>query len=191
MNAALEMCGTSLGTDRPDIQGQRLVEVVTWCLALPAAAALLDGDDLPDLSTGNVLVWIGDQPPGGIGIALRRGDASPGADLDDLLAAHLAPLVDAVNATTKRPSNALWRSSRDRVAGAIVWVGEMTGRRERARALLDGRAEVRMLDLGTHDMLLHVREGCCLYYRIPTGAKCFSCPLLDDEDRRRLAAGGG
>ncbi len=48
-----------------------------------------------------------------------------------------------------------------------------------------------MLDLGTHDMLLHVREGCCLYYRIPAGAKCFSCPLLDDEDRRRLVAGGG
>ncbi len=44
-----------------------------------------------------------------------------------------------------------------------------------------------MLDLGTHEMLLHVREGCCLYYRTPANVKCFSCPLLDDEERRRLS----
>ena len=79
----------------------------------------------------------------------------------------------------------------DRIAAAIVWVGEMTGTRERAQALLDGEAEVRMLDLGTHELLLHVRAGCCLYYRLPAGLKCFSCPLIDDEDRRRLVAGGG
>ena len=48
-----------------------------------------------------------------------------------------------------------------------------------------------MLDLGTHELPLHVREGCCLYYRLPAGLKCFSCPLIDDEDRRRLVAGGG
>ena len=48
-----------------------------------------------------------------------------------------------------------------------------------------------MLDLGTHELLLHVRAGCCLYYRLPAGLKCFSCPLIDDEDRRRLVAGGG
>ena len=33
-----------------------------------------------------------------------------------------------------------------------------------------------MLDLGTHDMLLHVREGCCLYYRTPAGAEVLLLP---------------
>ncbi len=65
-----------------------------------------------------MLVWIGDRAArAASALALRRGDASPGADLERIcLAAHLAPLIDAVNATTKRPSKALWRSSRDRIA---------------------------------------------------------------------------
>jgi hypothetical protein len=190
---ALELCGTSLGTDRPDIQGQRLVEVVTWCLALPGAAALIDGEDLPVLEGGDVLVWIGDEPPGGISIALGRNATAPG-DLDTLRAAldvHLAPLVTAVNEATRRPRSALQRAVRDRLAAALAWVGELRGKPERAQALLAGQAELRMLDLGTDEMLLHVREGCCLYYRTPAALKCFSCPLLDDDDRRRLVTGGG
>jgi len=42
LHAALAYCGTSLGTDRDDIRGQRLIEVVTWCLAVPSAHVLLD-----------------------------------------------------------------------------------------------------------------------------------------------------
>ena len=67
----------------------------------------------------------------------------------------------------------------------------MTGDPSAERAL-DAAAAARpscaMLDLGTHELLLHVREGCCLYYRDPRELKCFSCPLLDDEERRRSSA---
>ena len=107
------------------------------------------------------------------------------------IAAHSTPLIEAVNDATKRPSGALERGVEDRIAAAIVWIAQMTQRQRTRAALLDGEAEIRMLDLGTHELLLHVREGCCLYYRLPAGLKCFSCPLIDDEDRRRLVAGGG
>jgi hypothetical protein len=194
--SALARCGASLNTERADIQGQRLVEVVTWRLALPAAAAVLTDADLPDLSAGNVLVWIGDEPPGGNGIAVRSPATHPGMDLEEirslLAREHLAPLIEAVSHTTKRPRRALWRSMDDRLAAAIAWIAQMTGTDRRARELLDGKAELRSLDLGTHEMLLHVREGCCLYYRTPVAVKCFSCPLLDDEARPpRVARGGG
>ena len=96
--------------------------------------------------------------------------------------AHLAPLIAAVNDATRRPVKALERAVEDRIAAAIVWVAQMSSATASARsALLDGEAEIRMLDLGTHELLLHVREGCCLYYRLPGGPEV----LLLPADRRR------
>ena len=167
LQAALALCGASLGTDRIDIHGQRLVEVVTWRLAVPAATALLNRTEVPDLRAGNVLVWIGDEPPDGNGISLHDPSAHDVADLEairDLLAReHLTALIDAVQDATKRPRGALWRSADDRLEAAIAWIAQMTNAGARAFELLDGKAELRMLDLGTHEMLLHVRGGCCLY----------------------------
>lgn len=182
LEPALAVCGASLGTKRADIAGQRLVEVVTWLLAVPAAAALVDGTPLPDIRAGNVLLWIGDEPPGGDGLRLRS-EASHDGPLDEILDAHLGPLIEAVNVSTKRPVGALRRAAKDRVDGAIAWVAELNGRRDRAFELLAGRAELRVLG----QTLIHVREGCCLYYRTPAATKCLSCPLLDDEARRRSA----
>lgn len=187
---ALRTYGASLGTDRLDIQGQRLVEATTWRLAVPAAHAQVKDTPLPDLSAGNVQHWIGDDPPDGDGLALLV-DATHDDPADALVHAHLAPLVGAVNHATGRPVAALTRAVKDRLDAAIAWVAELTGHRDRAFALLAGRAELRLLDAGTHDLLLHVREGCCLYYRTPVALKCFSCPLLDDDARRRLVTGGG
>jgi ferric iron reductase protein FhuF len=187
LHDALRACGESLNTDRPDIQGQRLVEVVTWLLAVPIATALIEERPLPDLHPDRVELWIGDEPPEGDGLKLRDRQATPQAPAHAQLHAHLDPLIRAVNYTTKRPANALWRGAKDRMDGAIAWIAETTDQRERAFALLEDTAELRLLDLGTHELLLHVRKGCCLYYRTPANVKCFSCPLLDDEERRRLS----
>ena len=67
LHDALETCGASLGTDRPDIQGQRLVEVIAWLLAVPVATAQLNRTPVPDIGAANVLVWIGPEPPDGNG----------------------------------------------------------------------------------------------------------------------------
>jgi hypothetical protein len=186
LQEALQACGESLQTDRPDIQGQRLIEVVAWLLSVPIATALIAQMPLPDLHPDRVELWIGDEPPDGNGLR-RLTDATHDGPAEAHLNAHLEPLIAAVNAATKRPETALWRAVKDRSDAAIAWIAETSGRRPRALELLDGRAEVRMLDLGTHEMLLHVREGGCLYYRTPANVKCFSCPLLDDEERRRLS----
>jgi hypothetical protein len=187
---ALATCGASFGTDRPDIQGQRLVESVTWLLAVPVATALINATPVPDIRAGNVRVWIGPDPPDGHGLQLA-GDHPLDGDPREAIDAHLAPLIDAVTNTTQRPEKALKRCVKDRVDAAIAWVAQIANQHDRAFELLQHTAELRMLDLGTHDLLLHVREGCCLYYRTPADVKCFSCPLLDDDARRRLVAGGG
>ncbi len=211
LDAALAVAARSFGTDRADIAGQRLVELVVWRISVPAATTLLSAARLPDLSPGNVQVWLGDEPPDGIGLALHRPrfyalvadhpDALPVPDEPTLLEplaraiSDLAPLIGAVCTATDRPEAALWRSATDRVVAALVWVGMSTGRAERARELapaavapLRGRAELRMLRAGETEQLLHIREGCCLYYRVPRGTKCWSCPLLSDADRRALLA---
>jgi hypothetical protein len=191
LQSALDHCGRSLGTDRDDIRGQRLVEVVTWCLAVPSAHALLADGELPDLERPHV--WVEADPPDGVALTLPT-EARVAGGVDELRAAigaHAGPLIAAVNDATRRPAQALERAVEDRIAAAIVWVAQMSNATDRARTLLDGTAELRMLDLGTHELLLHVRAGCCLYYRLPAGLKCFSCPLIDDEHRRRLVAGDG
>ena len=196
LDDALQYAGASLRTDRPDIQGQRLVELVTWELAVAGATALLEHDALPDLSPDNVLLWIGDAPPGELGITLRHDGSEPPdpARLRGVVTEHLAPLVDAVNLATRRPRRALWRGVSDRLAAAIVWIGETTGNRDRgcelARAAAEAPLELRLFKAGEYELLLHVREGCCLYYRVPGGTKCFSCPLLGDDERRALVAAG-
>jgi hypothetical protein len=189
LHDALATCA-SFGTDRPDIQGQRLVEVITWLLAVPVATAQLNRTPVPDIGAANVLVWIGPEPPDGNGLKLRSGTPLEG-DSHVAIDAHLAPLVEAVHRHTKRPEAALKRAVKDRYDAAIAWVAQLTDQPDRAFELLAHRAELRLLDLGTHELLLHVREGCCLYYRTPANVKCFSCPLLDDDARRRLVAGGG
>jgi hypothetical protein len=190
LHDALAACGASFGTDRPDIQGQRLVELVTWLLAVPVATAQLNRAPVPDIGAANVLVWIGPDAPGGNGLKLLT-EATLNGDPQDAIDAHVAPLIDGVHEHTKRPEAALQRAVKDRYDAAITWVAQLTNQPDRAFELLADRAELRLLDLGTHELLLHVREGCCLYYRTPANVKCFSCPLLDDEARRRLVAGGG
>ena len=158
---------------------------------MPVATAQLNRTPVPDVSAANVLLWIGPEPPDGNGLKLLRPDATLHRDPHHAIGAHLAPLIDAVHERTKRPAAALQRAVKDRYDAAIAWVAQLTNQPERAFELLADRAELRLLDLGTHELLLHVREGCCLHYRTPANVKCFSCPLLDDEARRRLVAGGG
>jgi hypothetical protein len=189
---ALAVAGRQLGTERLDIQGQRIVEVVAWNLAVPAAHALLDERPLPDLTPGNTRVWIHDDPaPDGIGTLVFE-DRAASAPLDALVAAHLEPLVTAVCAHTRRPAKALQRGVDDRVAAALIHVAQTRGEEPRgcelARAAYPD-IDLRTLELPGYSLTVHVRSGCCLYYRIPQ-AKCWGCPLLSDDERRALTTSG-
>jgi FhuF 2Fe-2S C-terminal domain len=122
------------------------------------------------------------------------------ARLNASLAAQLDPLVESLNELARRPRRALWRGATDRLVGAFLWVGEAVGAAERGRSLaqravaiappLHGRARTQLVQLpGCEANLIQVRDGCCLYYRVPGGERCSSCPLVCDSERAaRLAA---
>jgi hypothetical protein len=117
------------------------------------------------------------------------------AELNAALAArHLAPLIASVSAMTGRGPRALWRGAADRVVDAFTWTGEQLGRVDEAAGLarlavdaeppLRARARMRVYAFaGLAPHTLHLRDGCCLYYRLPDGPKCVNCPLLDDSER--------
>jgi hypothetical protein len=187
---ALAIAGRALDTDRPDIQGQRVVELVTWALALPAAHALLDERPLPNLA--HARIWVHDDPaPDGIGALVPEVRTTTTA-LTPLIEAQLEPLVAAVCERTRRPAKALWRGVHDRVAGALIHAAQTRGLEARgcelARAAYP-EIDLRTLELPGYALTVHVRAGCCLYYRIPK-AKCWGCPLLSDDERRALTTGG-
>jgi len=188
LHEALAIVGRALETDRPDIQGQRVIELVTWWLALPLAHALLDGEPLPDLSPENTRVWVHDDPaPDGVGTLIVE-DRATTHSLKVLVEAHLSPLVAAVREHTRRPAKALWRGVDDRIAGALIFVAQSRGEEARGCALAREAypdIDLRTLELPGYALTVHVRSGCCLYYRIPK-AKCWGCPLLKDDERRAL-----
>jgi Ferric iron reductase FhuF-like transporter/FhuF 2Fe-2S C-terminal domain len=216
LREALAEIRGALGTDRDDVCAAQLVELWTWLVAAPAAAALVGGGRLPDVGSGNVLL----RARGGLadwraGLRSRRfhalpgdpdskhPDAVPAADEHELLRrlgamlvrAHLAPLVERLNRIARRPERALWRGVADRVAGAFLWIGDELGERERSRSLargavesapeLEARIRIQHVRSGPDETRVHLRHGCCLYYRVPGGVKCIGCPLVSDEERAR------
>ena len=222
LRAALAEIAGNLGTDRDDVCAAQLIELWTWLVAAPAAAGLVAGGRLPDVSSGNVLL----RAQGGLAdwrVGLRRPrfhalpddpdarhpDAVPAADERELLGrlgamlvnAHLAPLVASLNRLARRPERALWRGAADRVAGAFLWIGDQLGAREHSRALARGavgsapelgaKVRVQRVGSGVGETHVHLRHGCCLYYRVPGAPKCIGCPLVTDAERaRRVAAEG-
>jgi hypothetical protein len=191
--------GAALGTRRRDIQGTRVVERWAWELAVPAAAALLEASRLPDLRSARVRLEGGAAFTGTFHALSDDPEAhhpdaviEPSEDallalMHRAIADHVEPLACAVTDATARPLEALRRSTVDRVDAALVWVGQTSGRMERACALAD-RAGAKLVTIG--EQRVHVRRGCCLYYRADAGIKCFGCPLLSDDDRRALTAAG-
>jgi FhuF 2Fe-2S C-terminal domain len=164
---ALASIAEELGTDRLDVCGQRLCELRAWELAAEAGPEILAGESESDLVSRVV--------------------------------AELGPLVERVNELSRRPRSALWRGAGDRVAQALVLAGEERGDAERGRRAarralsvpgpLAGRLRIERLVVDGEVELLQVRNGCCLWHRVPGEPKCSSCPLLDPGERvARLVA---
>lgn len=42
--------------------------------------------------------------------------------------------------------------------------------------------------LAADETHVHLRHGCCLYYRVPGATKCIGCPLVTDAERARRVA---
>jgi ferric iron reductase protein FhuF len=158
---ALAATAEELGTDRLDVCGQRICELRAWELAAEVAPSVLSG--------------------------------ASESELVDRVVTELQPLVERVNELSRRPRSALWRGAGDRVAQALVLAGEEAGepehgRRAAGRALsvpgpLAGVLRIERLVIDGQVELLQVRNGCCLWHRVPGEPKCSSCPLLDPAER--------
>jgi ferric iron reductase protein FhuF len=126
----------------------------------------------------------------------RAKDAVAEADeegLVDWLVGELAPMIEVVNEISRRPRSALWRGASDRLAQALVLAGEELGAPEegvraahRALAIpgpLSGAVRFEEIDADGAAERIQLRNGCCLWHRLPDEDKCSNCPLLDPAQR--------
>ena len=126
-----------------------------------------------------------------VGSTLVAEEREATTSLPAIVEAQLSAVVGAVCAYTRRAAKALWRGVDDRVAAALIHVAQTRDLEPRGCELAREaypEIDLRTLELPGHSLTVHVRSGCCLYYRIPK-AKCWGCPLLTDDERRALTTG--
>jgi hypothetical protein len=205
LEALLEAVGEDVGSHRRDVQASLLVEAYAWALLLPLAGALLFDRRVPALGRAAVTLrdglWPMELLVGGARFAALPDDSDadhPDAVVvarEDVLVqrlraeigAHLAPPLSTLAARSGRGRDALWRSVGDRASAALLFAGEAVGDVTRARALarkllegngaLVGRPDYRELATPAGPMMVHVRRGCCLWWRTRAANWCLTCPL--------------
>lgn len=188
---------------------------LSWSLTLPLSGlALLDA-------------WIGDASPGAFAFAVRHvpweSEGETGiapicdiwldparlafASCDDDQGARrfklayeavLSPLVDAMNAYSSLPRNALWRLAGDSLSAGFLNAGKELGCPERAMAVAlsmlrekdtplyakqTGFVEIRIPERPEISEWFRARGGCCRYYTAEGGEYCTTCVLRDAESR--------
>lgn len=115
--------------------------------------------------------------------------------------AHAERLVAAYAPTTRIGSHGLWGAVTDALDVAFLSGGWVSGDMPRAAAdarlvLGDGRGPLvgastlhEIDDARGRRHWTRRRWSCCFLYRAPGVRECVTCPRIDDEERRRQAAG--
>ncbi len=215
LDELLALATTATATGRVDIGATLLAEGYAWALAMRAVGTLLHDRRIPAMAHDEVRVEhaAGDATitgmafaGGAFGIAGDPLEGDPSlVVLDDEAAllrrlhaelqAHLEPLLDAIGAASGRPQRALWRSAGDRLGGAFLWLGEVTGRRGLAWDLgtrcmeaggpLAVGSGFRVLEHAGIAEPTRNRRSCCLIWRAEGQDTCFTCPLTAEAERHR------
>jgi ferric iron reductase protein FhuF len=217
LRALLVAIGDDAGSQRRDVQASLLLEAYAWTLLLPVAGAVVAESRSPGLAPDRTAMRFGPggRPtdvtfgdPSWIALSsddhAGHPDAIIVADLHaltarlrDELVAHLHPLIAALRQLAPRPERALWRGVADRTAAAFLWAGEATSERDHAERLvsevlaggpLQGRPCYRLVDDDGRARRIHLRSGCCLWWRTRAATPCLSCPLGEaGRERDRTA----
>lgn len=146
-----------------------------WWLVTPVVLAYAGGRPLPRLEAGNVEVALRDQRPYAE-FRVLDGTPLPGPSVvpalrRTLLDGHLAPVAEALVATTRIGRRTLWGSVAEAVAQPLLQRGDVAA----ALHLLDG--------LGLADLVRGVDDGCavrrtcCQAIAVPGLGVCDSCPV--------------
>lgn len=145
---------------------------------------------------------LADGPASGRGALLLAGDPELLVWLRERLEGHLALTVAAVRACSPLGRRAPWALAADACADAFLRVGKKLGRVQSACAeaeaflaapeagsRLRSRASFVTLEHAGRRETFLLRSSCCLYYKVPQGEYCVTCPLPSEPEReRRLRA---
>ncbi|HXX68777.1 MAG TPA: (2Fe-2S)-binding protein [Polyangiaceae bacterium] len=124
--------------------------------------------------------------------------------LRDVLVAHARPVVDGLYSWSRFPKRAIWGQIFSSWGTPMTQILSSTGTTtaegaaEVATAFFDDpRPEFAMrprfytVTSRGESRAYHRRGSCCLYYKLPKGSLCASCPLLPSGDASRALAGRG
>lgn len=209
LDDTLAAVGREVGTPRRDVQASLLLESYAWQFALPLAGALVAESRVPTPGPdGTALRFTDDGLPCAIRLLHGRfvalpedsATAHPDADvvadrslldlcLRSALVAHFEPFAQTLNAASGRSGRALWRTVADRTASALLYAGLASDRiaaahvaAARTLACAPLQHPPRYTEIG--DRPVHLRHGCCLWWRTAAATTCLTCPLrVSDADR--------
>ncbi|MCB0870089.1 MAG: (2Fe-2S)-binding protein [Solirubrobacterales bacterium] len=190
-----------IGSTPPrNIQAEWLLEKYAWTMGVVAGAFVVGVDRLPQVGPDQVMFHgLGE------GVAILEpqmfclesdyradhpdltpvpDEAALAAPLKAALNDHLERLISTLTELKTRPAAALWRAAGDKLAEAFLWCGTTYDKPERARRLMEqilgepGRLHNRLgVGIDSFGEEFHLRESCCLAYRMPGSRYCQGCPL--------------
>lgn len=184
------------GPPEEHIRAEWLLESLARTIADLGGSFLVAARQLPDLSSGNVLLAAeGGLFRGGGLISTRGLETDALEELADgfrtAFATLVEPTVTWLDSQKLRPAKTLWRAAADRLAQSLVWSGKAFDRPDLALELTrltvgpespDPRLAIEIEraedDWGDE---YHLRNTCCLAYRTEGGELCQSCPLVKDR----------
>jgi ferric iron reductase protein FhuF len=210
LQAILARTGREVGSQRRDVQASLFLEAYTWRLLLPLAGALVAErrvaaprvDDVSlraeqgrpselRLAPGRFGVLPADPYAAHPDATVVRSPALLAALFERALIDHFELIVEALNAISGRSERALWRTIGDRTATALLYAGLAGRDREAgerlAHQILRGTRPLQItpayatIVVQDRPVRVHLRRGCCLWWRTAAATYCATCPL----ERRR------
>ena len=146
----------------------------SWWLVTPAVRAFAAGRLLPRLDLHNVEAALLEEHPyvefRVLDPAPLPGDDGVGRLRETLLDRHLAPVVDALSATTRIGRRTLWGSVAEAVAYPLLDEGDA----EAVEVLLHGLGLAHLVTIAGGCAL---RRTCCQAIAVPGLGVCDSCPV--------------
>lgn len=204
----LERVGARWSTPTATVRAAFLFGPLSGRLTRIASGCLMLGAPVPRMRAEDVVVRLGEtgrvQELRLVGPPAGPAGGGPARIRDELLGAHLAPLIHRLHALGGPGPASLWGMVADGLADACLTLGralgdEDAGRRaaselvRRCRPPLRRPARFLAVSAGGRRELAVALQSCCLAHALPGGGRCPNCPLLPEEERRarlgeRLAA---
>ncbi len=210
LRALLAGIGRDVGSGRRDVQGSVFLEAYAWRLVLPLAGALVAEQRVAAPTTHEVTLRPTDGRSADLRLvpcrfsvlpqdaATSHRDATPTRTpamlaglFERALIGHFEVIVNALNGVTGRSERALWRTIGDRTATAALYAGhacnDLQAGEQLGHQVLRGAPPLRItpayatIPVQDSTARVHLRRGCCLWWRTAAATYCVTCPLKHQE----------